>query len=370
LPKKVLFVNQSARVLKLLKMTLKIFNTKSRRKEIFKPIQKNVAKIYSCGPTVYARAHVGNLRAILFADTLQRVLRFVENLQIFWVLNITDVDDKTIRDSQKKFPVENPKIALKKFCEFWEMKFFEDLKKLNFDEKHFFKNPRATDFIAEMQTLIREIYENGFAKIVDGSIFFDVEKFSKSEKYGVLLNLNLQNLRGDRVLADETTKENLADFALWKAAKDGEPAWDFPFDRSSEILISITKNADEIEIIKKVRWEKLLRPFDFPESQKEFRAGEKNFIVAKNADEIIGFASFGFDEKNNAVRMRSFFIEEKWRGRGDPQSAKFDFLNLRFFPFSTFPFYEFFQIHRPVQIPFFDKNQPPLFRRKRTFFAF
>ena len=212
-------------------MPLRFFNTLGRKKEIFQPIRAGQVKIYSCGPTVYNFAHIGNLRAFLFADTLVRWLRHGEQMQVQWCMNITDVDDKTISLSQKKFPDPSAKKSLKRLTRHFEEIFFQDLETLGIERDSFCANPRATEFIPQMQDLIRRIFVSGFAKVKDDSVFFDVDKFSKSEKYGVLLPLDLQNLRtGTRTLADETTKDNLQDFALWKAAKPGEPAWDFQLE--------------------------------------------------------------------------------------------------------------------------------------------
>ena len=215
-------------------MILKFFNTLSRQKEVFQPLNKKNVKIYSCGPTVYDYPHIGNLRAFLFTDTLVRWLQYGEKYQVQWVMNITDVDDKTIQASFKKFPTLPPKEALKKFTRYFEEIFFQDLEKLNILKKNFYQNPRATEFIPSMQNFIKEIYQNGFAKIIKGSVFFDLKKFNQKYKYGQLLKLNLENLKtGTRSLADETEKDNLQDFVLWKGKKENEPYWDFELDGHS-----------------------------------------------------------------------------------------------------------------------------------------
>ncbi len=215
-------------------MSLYIYNTSSKDKEEFKPIDNNEVKIYSCGPTVYNVPHIGNLRAFVFADSLYRWLKYGEKYETKWVMNITDVDDKTIRDSQKEYPELSAEEALKKFTRKYEDAFFADLEKINIKKDSFIENPRATEYIKAMQDLTKDIYEQGFAKIVDGSVFFDVKKYTESNKYGVLLNLNLDNLKsGTRTLADEIEKENVQDFALWKGKKEGEPCWDFELDGQS-----------------------------------------------------------------------------------------------------------------------------------------
>ncbi len=210
---------------------LRLFNTLGRKKVPFVPLSKESVSFYTCGPTVYNYAHIGNFRAYLSADTLRRWLTYGAGLTVDWVLNITDVDDKTIRDSREKYPNMDPKQALKKFTEYYENIFFEDLKSLGISRDDFFSNPRATEFIPQMQDLIRKIGERGFIKIIDGSLFFDVLQWSQVDSYGKLLHLDLSSLKsGTRSLADEIEKDDMADFALWKAEKEGEPSWDFDYN--------------------------------------------------------------------------------------------------------------------------------------------
>lgn len=212
-------------------MSLHLYNTLSRKEEEFKPIQEGRVKIYSCGPTVYNVPHVGNLRAFIFADTLYRWLKYGEKYQVDWVMNVTDVDDKTIKSSKEQYPEKDPKEALKIFTRHYEDAFFADLEKVGIKKDSFIKNPRATEYIKEMQDLVGEIYKQGYAKIIEGSVFFDVKKYAENKKYGQLLNLDLDSLKsGTRTLADETEKDNLQDFVLWKAKKEGEPSWDYQLD--------------------------------------------------------------------------------------------------------------------------------------------
>ncbi|MBU4456328.1 MAG: class I tRNA ligase family protein, partial [Nanoarchaeota archaeon] len=124
---------------------LKIFNSFTRKKEEFKPIKEGHVKMYTCGPTVYLYAHIGNFRAYVFEDVLRRYLKF-KGFKVTQVMNITDVDDKTIRDSQAQ------KKSLKEFTEFYTKAFFEDIKKLNIEEAEYY--PKATDHIKEMVALI------------------------------------------------------------------------------------------------------------------------------------------------------------------------------------------------------------------------
>ncbi len=206
---------------------MKFFNSINRQKEKFKPIKDNLVRIYSCGPTVYNYAHIGNLRSFIFADILQRSLKF-NNYQVKWVMNITDVDDKTIRDSKKQYPELKPMIALKKFTQFYEKAFWQDLEKLNVEKPDF--TPRATETIDEIQKIIYQIFQNGFAYEKDRSVYFDLKKYIKKYKYGWLVKLDFSKMKvGQRIDKDEYNKENFEDFALWKGKKLGEPSWDFDF---------------------------------------------------------------------------------------------------------------------------------------------
>lgn len=208
----------------------RLFNTLGREKQSFVPLRQGQVGFYTCGPTVYNYAHIGNFRAYLSADVLRRWLTYGHNLSVKWVLNITDVDDKTIRDSKAKYPDMDPIQALKTFTQEYEDAFFKDLEQLGMSRSDFFANPRATEYIPQMQDLIRRISERGFTKEIDGSVFFDVKKWAESDQYGKLLSLDLSSLKsGTRSLADEVEKDDMSDFALWKAQKEGEPAWDFDF---------------------------------------------------------------------------------------------------------------------------------------------
>lgn len=218
-------------------MQLKIYNSLSREIEPFKPVTDNIVKIYSCGPTVYNHAHIGNMRAFLFADLVQRVTRVVGNYEVHWVMNLTDIDDKTIRDSRKGSDrwleemgaqTENPIENLKLLTEYYQDAFFEDISLLGINLEHFFAIPAATDFIEEMQDLIRRIVENGFGYVAQGSVYFDVTKWRQADIYGKLFKIDFENFReGVRIDADEYERESVSDFVLWKNRKEDEPFWDF-----------------------------------------------------------------------------------------------------------------------------------------------
>jgi cysteinyl-tRNA synthetase len=196
---------------------LKLYNTLTRKKEPFKELKKGIVTIYSCGPTVYNFAHIGNWRSFIFADILRRYLKY-KGYKVKHVMNITDVDDKTIRDSKKK------NLSLKKFTENYTKYFFDDMNSLNIEKFEYY--PRATENIDEMVKLIKALLKKGYAYKADDGIYFDISKF---KDYGKLANLNMKGLKqGARVSNDEYDKKNAKDFALWKFwdKEDGDVFWE------------------------------------------------------------------------------------------------------------------------------------------------
>jgi cysteinyl-tRNA synthetase len=197
-----------------------LYNTLSREKEEFVPLQSDVVTFYSCGPTVYNYPHIGNYRAYIFADTLKRVLVY-SGFNVRHITNLTDVDDKTIRDSQKEGK------TLKEFTEFYTAEFYEDLKALNIIPPE--KFTKATDNIPAMVELVEKLMDNGIAyKSDDGSVYFNIKKF---KGYGKLAHIVLDQQKenaGGRIATDEYDKDNVQDFALWKAwdEKDGDVFWE------------------------------------------------------------------------------------------------------------------------------------------------
>lgn len=219
-------------------MSIKLFNTLSREIETFKPIRRGEVKIYSCGPTVYNYAHIGNLRAFLCADLLQRSLKVIGGYKVSWVMNITDIDDKTIKNvnddaawkSEMGNRGDNIIDNLKKFTTYYKLEFLSDIKLLGLNRRHFHSFPCATDYISHMKQLIEMIADNGYAYESEGSVYFNVGKWKEADKYGKLKNLDFDNFRtGERVDSDEYEREQVSDFVLWKAKKDGEPSWGFEF---------------------------------------------------------------------------------------------------------------------------------------------
>ncbi len=202
---------------------LRIYNTLTKRVEEFKPLHGNDVGFYSCGPTVYNFAHIGNFRSFIFYDLIKRYLKF-RGYKVKHVMNITDVDDKTIRDSQKEG------VSLKEFTELYTRYFLEDLKTLNIELPDVM--PKATEHIEDMVALIKRLMDKGYAyKGEDGSIYYDVSKF---KDYGKLSGIKLDELKsGARVKQDEYAKNQAQDFALWKAysEKDGDVFWNTPLGK-------------------------------------------------------------------------------------------------------------------------------------------
>ena len=200
-------------------MTLKFFNTLTKRVEEFIPQREGEARVYVCGPTIYNFAHVGNFRAYVFSDLLHRWLKH-KGLKVMQVMNLTDVDDKTIRDSQKQG------IPLKQFTERYEKAFFEDCEALGVERVE--RYPKATEHIQEMVALVKTLLEKKLAyKGEDGSVYYNIKKF---KNYGKLSGTNLKELEtgaSGRVRSDEYSKENASDFVLWKVwtPEDGNVFW-------------------------------------------------------------------------------------------------------------------------------------------------
>ncbi len=197
---------------------LKLYNHLIHKVEAFKPLRPKQVRLYACGPTVYNYAHIGNLRTYIFEDVLRRAFEYA-GYKVRHVMNITDIEDKIIRDAKKS------KKTIYEFTEPYEKAFFGDLKKLNIEPA--FKYPKATGHITEMIKTISALLKNGLAYKANGSVYFSISKFIK---YGRLSGLKSRELKvGARVDVDEYTKENAEDFVLWKAAKVGEPWWRAPF---------------------------------------------------------------------------------------------------------------------------------------------
>ena len=204
-------------------MPLRFFNTYSRELEEFKARDDHKIDIYTCGPTVYSRAHIGNFRAYIFEDLLQRHLE-ARSFKVHRVMNITDVDDKTIRGAREA------KVPLRKFTQQFKDAFFEDAETLRI--KRADEYPAATDqrYIEKMIAMISALIAKGLAyQADDKSVYYRINKFPN---YGKLAHFNLEELKSTgRVKHDEYDKEHIGDFALWKAwdEDDGDVKWDSPW---------------------------------------------------------------------------------------------------------------------------------------------
>nr|WP_026188978.1 cysteine--tRNA ligase [Orenia marismortui] len=198
-------------------MALKIYNSLSREKETFLPIEDGKVKIYSCGPTVYDYFHIGNARAFLLPDIIKRYLEY-KGYEVLHVMNFTDIDDKMISRANEEG------ISIEKLADRFIKAFFDDIENLNIKKADIY--PKATDHISDMINMIKELVDGGFAYESDGDVYFRVDKFTE---YGKLSNRKLEDLiAGARVEVNDK-KENPLDFVLWKESKEGEPSWDSPW---------------------------------------------------------------------------------------------------------------------------------------------
>ncbi|MEX2582429.1 MAG: cysteine--tRNA ligase [Gemmatimonadota bacterium] len=190
-------------------MSLHFYNTLTRRREEFVPLEEGRVGMYCCGPTIYAAPHIGNMRTFFFADLVHRYLEF-RGFSVKFVMNLTDVDDKTINGALSQG------VSLTDYTEPFARHLFTNFEALGIEGADVY--PRATNFVPEMLALIERLVERGLAyKAPDGSVYFDISEFPG---YGKLSRVDLSNARrGERVVADEYDKGDVRDFAVWKAAK-------------------------------------------------------------------------------------------------------------------------------------------------------
>jgi len=196
---------------------IRFLNTLSRRVETLDPLEKGHVRMYTCGPTVYNFPHIGNYRTFLFEDVLRRTLKAF-GYRVTQVMNLTDIDDKTIKGAAAEG------VSLREFTERYVAAFFEDLDALGVERAEHY--PRATEWIPQMVALVQRLAERGHTYEQDGSTYFRIVSFPG---YGKLSGIDLAQVRaGAGVDADEYEKEDVRDFVLWKASKEGEPSWDTP----------------------------------------------------------------------------------------------------------------------------------------------
>ena len=198
---------------------MKIFNTMTRQKEEFVPNDPNEVKIYACGPTVYNYIHIGNARPLCVFDVLRRYLEY-RGYNVKFVQNFTDVDDKIIKRANEE-GITFEEVSKKYIDEFWT-----DANGLNF--KKATVHPKATENIDEIINIIKTLEDKGYAYAVDGDVYFRTLKF---KEYGKLSHQPIEDLQSGARIAIGEKKENPLDFALWKAAKEGEPYWESPWGK-------------------------------------------------------------------------------------------------------------------------------------------
>ncbi len=198
---------------------LSIYNTLTRTKEEFKPINPPNVRMYVCGPTVYDYFHIGNARSFIMADIIRRYLEY-KGYDVKYVMNLTDVDDRIIKKSISE------KRDSKLVAEDYSRAFFEDIQKLNIKQADIY--PKATNHIDEIIDIIKKLEEKGFAYNIDGNVFYDVIKF---KEYGKLSGKKINELESGARIEINEEKKNPLDFALWKKTKEGEPYWESPWGK-------------------------------------------------------------------------------------------------------------------------------------------
>jgi len=196
-------------------VSLKIYNTLHRKKELFKPINEGCVKMYVCGPTVYNYISIGNTRPVVVFNMVKNYLQYL-GYRVDYVQNITDIEDKIIKRAQEE------KVDYKVITSRYINAFLEDLR--NLEIGGFSKMPLATEMITEIIDIIEKIIENGYGYVVDGNVYFEVSKF---HGYGKLSGQKINEMKDSE--EDGFAKKNKIDFALWKKARDGEPSWGSPW---------------------------------------------------------------------------------------------------------------------------------------------
>lgn len=196
---------------------IKVYNTLNKKKEEFIPLTPGEVKMYVCGPTVYNFFHIGNGRTFIVFDTIRRYFEY-RGFKVDFVQNFTDIDDKMIKKANEEGT------TIKKIGDTYIKEYYQDADALNIERATV--NPRATEFIGEIIKFVKGLVDKGYAYEVDGDVYFSTKKF---EGYGKLSGQNIEDLQsGARISVDERKKDPM-DFAIWKAQKPGEPAWNSPW---------------------------------------------------------------------------------------------------------------------------------------------
>jgi cysteinyl-tRNA synthetase len=198
---------------------MKLYNTLSRTKEEFEPLNDKIVNMYVCGPTVYNYIHIGNARAFIVFDTVRRYLEY-KGYKVNYVQNFTDIDDKIIKRAQE----EN--VTTKEVAEKYIEEYFIDADNLGI--KRATVHPKATEHIEDIIEFIKILIDKGYAYVVNGNVYFETAKF---KDYGKLSHKNIEELQAGARIEINEEKKNPLDFVLWKAQKPGEPAWDSPWGK-------------------------------------------------------------------------------------------------------------------------------------------
>ena len=198
---------------------MKLYNTLSRTKEEFEPLNDKIVNMYVCGPTVYNYIHIGNARAFIVFDTVRRYLEY-KGYKVNYVQNFTDIDDKIIKRAQE----EN--VTTKEVAEKYIEEYFIDADNLGI--KRATVHPKATEHIEDIVKFIKILIDKGYAYVVNGNVYFETAKF---KDYGKLSHKNIEELQAGARIEINEEKKNPLDFVLWKAQKPGEPAWDSPWGK-------------------------------------------------------------------------------------------------------------------------------------------
>jgi cysteinyl-tRNA synthetase len=200
-------------------MSLRVYDTLTREKQLFTPVRPGKVGMYLCGPTVYAPSHIGHMVGPVIFDAVKRYLKF-KNYDVYWVVNITDVDDKLIDAAAKQ------KTTVVEMAEKFTKEYLDCLSRLGIESVD--RLPKASEHMPDIIEMCSKLIDQGFAYAVDGNVWFDV---SKDAGYGKLSNRKTDEQESGTRALEGQGKRNAADFALWKAAKPGEPAWDSPWGK-------------------------------------------------------------------------------------------------------------------------------------------
>jgi cysteinyl-tRNA synthetase len=296
---------------------VKLFNTLGRQVSEFSPIEPGHVRLYTCGPTVYNVVHIGNLRTFVFEDVLRR--RFLaRGDRVTQVMNLTDVDDKTIQGAREAG------LALGDFTAKYADAFFQDIARLNVDPAE--RYPKATDHVPEMIELIRRLAERGHTYEAEGSVYFRIATFPG---YGKLSGIDLDQMRrSERVVDDEYEKEDVKDFALWKAAKPGEPSWPSPWGEGRpgwhiECSAMSTKYLGEHFDIHTGAVDNIFPHHENEIAQSEGATGEPFVDVWLHAEHLI------VDGEKMAKSKGNFYtLDDVLARRDDPAAVRYLFLSV------------------------------------------